>query len=131
MYRTPEEILSQGRIIHEGEHEFMPKKFAVEAVEAARLEVAEFFVSLCGKFGHYEFFTKELWRKVKGFKKEDKAEVIAAFLHYWFHHKYGFNTCPCGSGWFANFEEEEYYNEYIEKYKPLFKAYNEWCVKQR
>lgn len=25
----------------------------------------------------------------------------------------------------------QYYNKYIEKYKPLFKAYNEWCIKQR
>ena len=131
MYRKPEEILSQCRIIHDGGHEFMRRKLAVEAVESARLEVAEFFISLCGKFGHYEFFTKELWRNVKGFKNEDKAEVIAAFLHYWFHNEYGFNTCPCGSGWFSNFEEEEYYNKYIEKYKPLFKAYNEWCIKQR
>ena len=128
--RTPEEVLSWGRIIYEGDAEFMPKRFAVEAVEAARLEIAEFFVSLSGIFGHYEFFTKELWKKVKGYEKEDKAEIIAAFLHFWFHNKFGFYTCPCGSGWFANLSKESY-EEYISEYKPLFEAYNEWCIKQR
>lgn len=125
-----EKILSYGRVINEGGHDFIPKKFAAEAVEAARLEVAEFLVGLSGVFGHDKFFTKELWRKVNGFKKEDKAEVIAAFLHKELHHKFGFNSCPCGCGWFANFDEEEY-NHYIEKYEPIFKAYREWQIKQR
>ena len=47
MYRKPEEILSQCRIINDCGHEFIRMKLAVEAVESARLEVAEFFVSLC------------------------------------------------------------------------------------
>ena len=131
MYRTPENILSSGKIIYQGEHEFMPKKYAVEAVETARLEVAEFFINLSGIFGHYKFFTNELWRKVKGFKKADKGEIIAVFLHYWFHNKFGFNTCPCGSSWFAEFKDQEFYDEYIEKYKPVLQAYNKWCVDQR
>ena len=125
-----EKILSYGRVINEGGYDFIPKKYAVKAVEAARLEVAEFLVGMSGVFGHYEFFTKELWRKVDGFKKEDKAEVIAAFLHKELHHKFGFNSCPCGCGWFANLDEEEY-NRYIKRYEPIFKAYREWQIKQR
>jgi len=50
-----------------------------------KLEVAEWFVDLTGIFCHYEFFTKELWRKVDGFKMADNAEVLVAFQHYWFH----------------------------------------------
>lgn len=126
----PEEVLSYGRVIREGDYDFIPKKYAIEAIKAARLEVAEYFVSLAGIFGHYEFFTKELWRKVDGFKKEDKAEVIAAFLHYWFHNEFGFYTCPCGCGWFSDLGED-CYNNYIEKYKPLFDAYYQWQLKQR
>ena len=131
MLNTPEEILSWGRIIKVDRYDFMPKQYADQAVEAARLEVAEFFVNLSGIFGHYEFFTKELWRKVPGFKKEDKAEVIAAFLHYWFHNKFkDFYTCTCGSGWFASLGKE-CYEGYIEKYKPVFEAYANWYEKQR
>ena len=51
-----------------------------------KLEVAEWFVNLTGIFCHYEFFTKELWRKVDGFEIVDNAEVLVAFQHYWFHH---------------------------------------------
>ena len=127
---TPEEILSWGRVIQDGDIDFVPKKYAKEAIEAARLEVAEFFVGLSGVFGHHEFFTKELWRKVKGFKKADKAEVIAAFLHYWFHNKFDFYTCPCGMGWFVKLDKE-CYDSYIEQYMPVFKAYEDWHIKQR
>ena len=94
------------------------------------LDVAKFFVDLSGVFGHYAFFTKELWRKVKGYKDKDKGEVIAAFLNYWFHHKFGFNTMPCGCGWFAELSEETY-NEYEQEWMPLFMAYADWCEKQR
>ena len=127
---TPEKILSFGRVIQDGDVEFIPKKFAIEAIESARLEVAEYFINMSGIFGHYKFFTKELWRKVKGFKKTDKAEVIAAFLHYSFHNKFGFYTCPCGSGWFSNLGKE-CYEEYIKEYAPLFEAYKDWQIKQR
>lgn len=131
MAKSPEEILSLGRIVKVDRYDFMPKQYAEQAVEAARLEVAEFFVNLAGTFGHYEFFTKELWRKVPGFKKEDKAEVIAAFLHWWFHSKFeAFYTCPCGCGWFANLGKDSY-EGYIEKYNPVFEAYAKWCEKQR
>lgn len=130
MINTPEKILSFGRVIREGNYEFIPKKYAIEAVEAARLEVAEFFVNLVGIFGHYDFFTKKLWKKVEGFKDNDEAEILAAFLHYWFHNKFGFNTCPCGCGWFTNISEESY-NEYIKHYETLFKEYGKWCVNQR
>ena len=77
MINTPEKILSFGRVIREGNYEFIPKKYAIEAVEAARLEVAEFFVNLVGIFGHYDFFTKKLWKKVEGFKDYDEAEILA------------------------------------------------------
>lgn len=125
-----EKILSHGRVINDGGYEFIPKKIAIEAIEAARIEIAESLVNLSGVFGHYEFFTKELWRKVDGFKKEDKAEIIAAFLHKELHHKFGFNSCPCGMGWFAVLDEEAY-NHYIKKYESIFNAYKEWQMKQR
>ena len=129
--RTPEEILSQGRIIYEGEHEFIPKKFAVEAVEAARLEVAEFFVSLCGKFGHYEFFTKELWRKVKGFKDKDEGEVKCAFLSVWTKNELDIITYQVGSSWSCHCGSESFFNDYVEEWKPVFEDFAKWVESQR
>ena len=41
-----------------------------------------FFFSLIGRFNHYAFFTKKLWKKVKGFEDEDEAEVKCALCHY-------------------------------------------------
>lgn len=95
-----------------------------------RLEVAEFFINLSGVFGHYEFFTKELWRKIKGFKEYDKADIIAAFLHYWFHNKYGYYTCPCGSCWFEELGKESY-DSYIKEYEQVFDYFSKWCEEQR
>ena len=48
------------------------------------------FFNLIGVFNHYTFFTDELWRNVKGFKKVDEAEIKAAFMHYWFHNEFGY-----------------------------------------
>ena len=45
-------------------------------------ELCEWFFNLIGYFNHYSFFTKELWRKVKGFKKYDEAE-IKCLLIFW------------------------------------------------
>ncbi len=130
MSKTAEEVLFFGRTITDHNIEFIPKVFAKDAINVARLEVAEFFINLSGVFGHYSFFTQKLWKKVKGFEKEDEAEIIAAFLNYWFHNQFGFYTCPCGSGWFAELGED-CYNDYITKYIPLFEAYSEWCTRQR
>lgn len=99
-------------------------------IEEARSEVAAWFIGLSGVFGHYSFFTKEEWRKVKGFENEDKAEVIAAFLHYWVGNKFGIYANPCGCGWFAELGKNSH-DDYLEKYKPLFEAYKNWCEKQR
>ena len=32
----PEEVLSYGRVIREGDYDFIPKKYAIEAIKAAR-----------------------------------------------------------------------------------------------
>lgn len=93
-------------------------------------DIFKWCFNLVGYFNHYSFFTKELWRKVKGFKNVDEAEIKCAFMHYWFHHKFGYFTCPCGSSWFAELGEE-FYNKYIEDYKPVLKAFEQWKIKQR
>jgi hypothetical protein len=93
-------------------------------------KVASWFISKVGIFGHQEFFTKELWRKVKGFKNEDRAEVMAAFLHRWWNYDYGFTTTPVGNGWYGEVEMDSF-NKYIQHWMPVFKAYTEWQCKQR
>lgn len=93
-------------------------------------KVACWFISKVGIFGHHKFFTDELWRKVKGFKNEDRAEVIAAFLHRWWNYDYGFKTTPVGSGWYGEVGEESF-NKYIQHWMPVFNAYTEWQCKQR
>lgn len=93
-------------------------------------KIASWFFGLIGAFNHYSFFADKLWREVKGFKDEDEAEIKAAFMHYWFHHTFGYYTCPCGSSWFAELDKESYEN-YIEKYKPVIEEYINWCEQQR
>lgn len=93
-------------------------------------EFCEWFFNLVGYFNHYSFFTKKLWREVKGFKEYDEAEIKCAFMHYWFHYKFGYFTCPCGCGWFAELDEKSY-NDYIKRYKPVIKAFEQWKIEQR
>lgn len=93
-------------------------------------EIISWFINLSGVFGHYSFFTNELWRKVDGFKKEDKAEIIAAFLHYWVHNKFGCFTCPIGSGWCCEVSEETY-NSYIKRFEPIINEFENWIQGQR
>jgi hypothetical protein len=100
------------------------------------LRCANWFIDLAGIFGHYAFFTKELWRKVKGFKHADKGEIIAVFLHWWFRYEYGFQTQPVGCGWSCDHptlydSEDELYDSYINKYMPVIEAFYDWCYRQR
>ncbi len=98
-------------------------------------KIAGWFMSLVGYFGHYAFFTKELWRKVKGFENEDEAEVILAFIQWWFRNEFGLQTQPCGCGWYGHFskytEDDESFEDYIERYRPVFEAFTDWCRKRR
>ena len=93
-------------------------------------QLAEWFFSLVGYFNHYSFFTKKLWKEVDGFEDEDEAEIKCMFMHYWFHHKFGYFTCPCGSSWFTELDENSY-NKYIKRYKPIIDSFEEWLKQQR
>lgn len=92
-------------------------------------EIIRFFFNIIGVFNHFSFFTKKLWRKVKGFRKEDEAEIKSVFMHYWFHHKFGNYTCPCGIGWYAEVSKS-IYESYLQKYQPIIDAYENWKIKQ-
>ena len=93
-------------------------------------ELAEWFFNLVGYFNHYSFFTKELWRKVKGFKNYDEAEIKCAFMHKWFHDKFKYFTCPVGMGWFCEVSEDSYRN-YIKDFESVFDAFVKWKIEQR
>ena len=91
----------------------------------------DYFISMAGIFGHYDFFTKELWRKEKGYEEKDRAEVMAAFMHWWIRYVYGFNTMPVGCTWSnahpsSYKEDDNAYEMYINEWMPLFMAYSEW-----
>lgn len=94
------------------------------------INLASWFFELVGCFNHYSFFTKELWRKVKGYKNFDEAEIKCAFMHKWFHDKFGYFTCPIGCSWFAEVEKDIYIN-YINRFKPVFEDFNKWQYEQR
>ena len=90
----------------------------------------EWFFNLVGYFNHYSFFTERQWKNIKDFENKDEAEIKCAFMHYWFHHRFGYFTCPVGMSWFAEVSENSY-NEYIKEYEPVLNAFEEWKIKQR
>jgi hypothetical protein len=98
--------------------------------KAVASDTAKWFVSKVGIFGHHEFFTKELWRKVKGFKNEDRAEVMAAFLHRWWNLDRGFYTIPCGMGWYTE-TTKDCFDAYVQRWRPVFDAYSKWVISER
>lgn len=77
------------------------------------------------------YFTKKLWKKVKGFKDKDEAEVIIAFATIRLRNL-GIYTRPCGCAWcsFANWSHQDV-NDYLKDYLPVFEAYSKWCMAQR
>lgn len=112
------------------------QSFTNDVTKDAVVKCAEWFIELSGIFGHYGFFTHELWRKVEGFKNADKGEVICAFLCWWFRYKYGFNEYPCGCGWTCTSprrydSEDKCFEEYIKEWMPVIEAYYEWCGSRR
>jgi len=90
-----------------------------------------FFFDANAIFCRHEYFSKQLWRKVKGFEKEDEAEVKCAFLSSWAKETMNIVTYPVGAAWCTMYGKQEYFDDYIKKYKPLFKDYGEWCMMQR
>ena len=92
--------------------------------------LAKWFFNLVGCFNHYSFFTKKLWKNIKGFEKEDEAEIKCMFMHYWFHHEFGYFTMPCGMAWFTELDEDSY-NHYIASYQPIIEAFEQWKIEQR
>ena len=88
-------------------------------------DVIDFLFSYNRKFIHYSYFSKELWRKVKGRKDEDRGEVHAMFIHRWLHQKDGTYSTPCVCAWYNFMDDREYpydngtaekqFNDYIEK----------------
>ena len=99
----------------------------------------QFFFSCIGIFNHYEYWTKKLWKKLKGRKHTDEAEVKCAMLHLWCHNHFGICSSPCGCGWFTLWKDiPEYgikaiteYEDYIEGWKDIISDYQKWCEKQR
>lgn len=94
-------------------------------------DTLEFFFSCMAYFNHYGYFTHRLWKKVKGFENEDEAEVKCAFLSLWTKNTLGITTYPVGCAWCAINGNEEFFNSYVEKWKPVFEDFDNWCAEQR
>lgn len=97
---------------------------------------SNWFFGLAGIFGHYKFFTEKLWKKIPGFEKADEAEIIAVFMHWWFRDRYGYQNKPVGSTWSSKYptvytKDDESFNDYINKFQPVLKAFSDWCASQR
>ena len=75
-----------------------------------------------------DYVLKQLQYQVSN--KVSEANIKCAFMHWWFHNKFGYFTAPVGMTWFHETTEESY-NDYIKQYQPLFKAYGKWIEKRR
>lgn len=84
--------------------------------------LAGWFFSVIGYINHCSFFTQKLWKEVEGFKDYDEAEIKCAFVHKWFHDRFGYFTCPVGCSYFTE-TKEDIYNIYIERFEPVFNAF--------
>lgn len=92
--------------------------------------LCKWFFNLVGYFNHYSFFTEKLWQQVPKFGGEDEANIKCAFMHYWFHNTFHYNTLSINSSWFEELDEKDY-NEYIKEYEPVIEAYKKWIEEQR
>lgn len=83
------------------------------------------------ELSRYDFFKKRLWKKVKGFKNWDEAEIVIAFATVRLKNL-GIYTRPCGISWssFSDWTKEDV-EEYLKDYQPVFEAYSKWCMSQR
>ena len=88
-------------------------------------------VNQFAELSRYDFFKKRLWKKVKGFKNWDEAEIVIAFATARLKNL-GIYTRPCGIGWssFVDWTKEGV-EEYLKDYQPVFEAYSKWCMSQR
>ena len=86
-------------------------------------------LNLCGVFGHYKFFTDKLWRKVKGFKNADEADILNYFMLAILYSKELY-YCPVGMSWGSPCDKETC-EQYLTKFEAIGKAYRDWCISQR
>ena len=94
-------------------------------------DTLEFFFRCMAYFNCYSYFTDKLWKNVKGFENEHEAEVKCAFLSLWTKHTLGITTYPVGCSWCTIHGNEEFFNSYVEKWKPVFEDFDNWCAEQR
>lgn len=94
-------------------------------------DTLEFFFRCMAYFNRYSYFTDKLWKKVKGFENEHEVEVKCAFLSLWTKHTLGITTYPVGCSWCTIHGNEEFFNSYVEKWKPVFEDFDNWCIEQR
>lgn len=94
-------------------------------------EAFEFFFSCIGTFNHYNYFLKEMWRRVEGYEDEDEAEVKCAFLSKWTYERLGIPSYPVGAAW-CNYDGSlATFTEYLQRHEALFNDYANWVEKQR
>ena len=70
-------------------------------------------------------------KKVKGFEDEDEAEVKCAFMSLWTNNTLGIPTYPVGMSWCNYYGDKRCFDEYINKWMPVFNAFEDWANAQR
>lgn len=101
-----------------------------EVVKQKEEDVITTLFYLIARLSRYEYFKKKLWKKVKGFKKKDEAEVIIAFASALLRNK-DIYTRPCGCAWCSFDGKQEDLEGYFKEYQPVFEDYGKWCMSQR
>lgn len=103
----------------------------VEETKKKETDMVHTLFNQFAELSRYDFFKKRLWKKVKGFKNWDEAEIVIAFATARLKNL-GIYTRPCGIGWssFIDWTKKDV-EEYLKDYQPVFEAYSKWCMSQR
>lgn len=86
-------------------------------------------LNLCGVFGQYRFFTDKLWKKVKGFKNTNEAEIFNYFMIAELYSR-GIYYCGSGMTWGSPCDKETC-EQYLANFEAIGKAYRDWRISQR
>lgn len=116
----------------EGDEKFFKasdvQKFALEA-KSKEEKIVKAVMSWTIKSATYDYFKKELWKRVKGFKSSELDVILAAFVSSSLE-EIGVYAQPCGVECVTFDWSKEAIDEYLKPYRPLFRDFNRWYMKE-
>lgn len=89
-------------------------------------------LSWVARFNRHKFFTKELYKKIPGYKnlaRREKTEILLAFVFYNLRNV-GIYATPCGISFCKVWDDSTEVDNYLEPYQPIIDGYVKWCEEQ-